>query len=155
MALFLLGDATGPSAAPPVALPAPIAADRRARRRPQAPARARRATPTTTIDVRLDHAARTLDGRETIRWRNITATAAAELQFHLYWNAWRERDSTWMRERAARRRPGADAARAERDWGSIDVTRIRLIAATARRVDLTRHACASSRRTTATRTTGR
>ena len=51
------------------------------------------------IDVRLDHAARMLTGRETIRWRNISANPTGELQFHLYWNAWRNRESTWLRER--------------------------------------------------------
>src|SRR5688500_17265802 len=52
-----------------------------------------------TIDVRLDHAARTLKGRETIRWRNTSSQPATELHFHLYWNAWWNADSTWMRER--------------------------------------------------------
>ncbi len=42
-----------------------------------------------SIDARLDHATRTLTGRETIRWRNISADTATELRFHLYWNAWR------------------------------------------------------------------
>ena len=51
------------------------------------------------IDVRLDHDARTLTGRETIRWRNISAKPTSELQFHLYWNAWRNAESTWLRER--------------------------------------------------------
>ena len=51
------------------------------------------------IDVRLDHGARTLTGRQTIRWRNISANSTSELQFHLYWNAWRDAGSTWLRER--------------------------------------------------------
>jgi len=41
-----------------------------------------------TITARLDPAARTITGSETITWRNITSTAATEQQFHLYWNAW-------------------------------------------------------------------
>src|SRR5688572_1911566 len=78
---------------------------------------------TYDIEVRLDHQARRLQGRETLRWRNISAQTATELQFHLYWNAWRNRDSTWMRERrfsSAYTPPRDDA------WGSIDVTAIRL-----------------------------
>jgi aminopeptidase N len=73
------------------------------------------------IDVRLDHAARTLTGRETIRWRNISSRQATELQFHLYWNAWRDLESTFMRERrlAAGFTPPRDDA-----WGSVEVTRI-------------------------------
>jgi aminopeptidase N len=76
-----------------------------------------------TIDVRLDHAARTLTGRETIRWRNISSQTARELQFHLYWNAWRNAESTWMRERRMggnRTPPRPDA------WSSSDVTAVRI-----------------------------
>ena len=75
------------------------------------------------IDVRLDHAARTLSGRETIRWRNISNRPTRELQFHLYWNAWRGLNSTWLRERrlaATFRPPRPDA------WGSSDVSAIRV-----------------------------
>jgi hypothetical protein len=42
------------------------------------------------IDARLDPASRTITGSEVILWRNITAKPATELQFHLYWNAWRD-----------------------------------------------------------------
>jgi len=73
------------------------------------------------IDVRLDHTARTLTGRETIRWRNISANPATELQFHLYWNAWRDLESTFMRER--RLAPGFTAPR-EDAWGSVEVKKI-------------------------------
>ena len=76
-----------------------------------------------TIDVTLDHARRTLTGRETIRWRNISANPTSELQFHLYWNAWRNDQSTWLRERQLAGNfvpPRADA------WGSMDVSAIRV-----------------------------
>ena len=53
-----------------------------------------------TIDVTLDARARTLTARETLVWTNITSASTNELQFHLYYNAWRNRDSTWMREHA-------------------------------------------------------
>jgi hypothetical protein len=75
------------------------------------------------IDVSLDAAARTLTGRETIRWRNISANPTRELQFHLYWNAWRNAESTWLRER---RLAGSTATPRRDAWGSIDVTRIAL-----------------------------
>ena len=73
------------------------------------------------IDVRLDHAARTLAGRETIQWRNISSSAATELQFHLYWNAWRDLDSTFMRERQLA--PGFTPPRDDA-WGSVEVKKI-------------------------------
>ena len=75
------------------------------------------------IDARLDHEERRLSGQETIRWRNIAATATTELQFHLYWNAWRNADSTWLRER---RMAGASVPERDDAWGSIDVTAIRI-----------------------------
>src|SRR4051812_31729047 len=53
-----------------------------------------------TIAATLDPATRTIKGSETITWRNVTAHAAADLQFHLYWNAWKNARSTFMRERA-------------------------------------------------------
>lgn len=78
------------------------------------------------IEARLDHEARSLRARQTIRWRNITSVPATELQFHLYWNAWRNERSTWMRERRlAAAVPARDDA-----WGSMDVSSLRL-----RRVD--------------------
>jgi hypothetical protein len=76
-----------------------------------------------TIDVRLDHTARTLTGRETLRWRNISTATAAELQFHLYWNAWRNSESTFMRER---RMAGATSDPAPDAWGSSDIRTIRI-----------------------------
>jgi hypothetical protein len=81
-----------------------------------------------TIDVRLDHEKRTLTGRETITWRNTSAKPTSELQLHLYWNAWRDTRSTWLRER---RLAGAAAPRSDA-FGSIDVTSIRLLPQDAR-----------------------
>jgi hypothetical protein len=73
-----------------------------------------------TIEARLDPRARTISGREQIVWRNITANATSELQFHLYWNAWRDNRSTWMRERLL---TGGEtlADRPAEDRGSMDV----------------------------------
>src|SRR5438874_2334397 len=80
-----------------------------------------------TIAARLDPASRTISGTETIVWRNITATIATELQFHLYWNAWKNARTTFMRELAL---GGTTPARRRRDsdWSHIDVTGIKLTA---------------------------
>ena len=77
------------------------------------------------IDARLNPEARTLDGDEVVTWRNVTSIAATELQFHLYWNAWRDSRSTWMRETALAGRPYS-RVRTE-DWGRIDVQSIALV----------------------------
>src|SRR5690242_17457518 len=53
-----------------------------------------------TITARLDPASRAITGSEVIAWRNITARPATELQLHLYWNAWKNTRSTYMREGA-------------------------------------------------------
>src|SRR5688572_16163440 len=51
-----------------------------------------------TIEARLDAGARSITGREVIAWRNTSSNSTDELQFHLYWNAWRDTRSTFMRE---------------------------------------------------------
>src|SRR6187200_2146745 len=63
-----------------------------------------------SIDVELDPASRTITGREVVTWRNITAHATSELRFHLYWNAWRNDRSTWLKEtaRASRGAPSEE-----------------------------------------------
>ena len=50
------------------------------------------------IIATLDPARKTITGSETLTWRNITSTPAPTLQFHLYYNAWRNDQSSWMRE---------------------------------------------------------
>jgi len=50
------------------------------------------------IDVRLDVAAKTLHGHEILTWRNPAREAVPELQFHLYWNAIKNLQSTLARE---------------------------------------------------------
>jgi hypothetical protein len=77
------------------------------------------------IDARLDHPARTLTGTQVITWRNIAATPAPTLQFHLYYNAWRNTQSSWMRERILSGNT-ALANRPPDDWGWIDVTALRV-----------------------------
>jgi len=87
-----------------------------------------------TIDARLDVSSHTIAGSETIVWRNITSRAANELQFHLYWNAWKNDRSTFMRERAL---AGGGRAIPESDRSRIDITALKLTAPTAG--DLTPH----------------
>ena len=62
-----------------------------------------------TIAARLDPARGPSPGRND-RLAQHHPTTATELQFHLYWNAWRDTRSTFMRERAL----GGATADAER-----------------------------------------
>jgi hypothetical protein len=73
------------------------------------------------INARLDVAHRTIAGDEVLTWRNTTARAAATLQFHLYYNAWRDDRSTWMRERRLAE-PSATTDVRPGDWSSIDLS---------------------------------
>jgi hypothetical protein len=77
-----------------------------------------------TITARLDPSTRTITGTETIVWRNTTANPTSELQFHLYWNAWKNARTTFMRERALA--GGQPRVRAG-DWGRIDVTSVKAL----------------------------
>ena len=130
-AVWLAGTAVSGRTPPPAA--ARAAAPRQAAAAPAAPAPSPR-NANYSIDVELDPATRTLTGRGVLSWRNISARPATELQFHLYWNAWRNTESTWMRERLrAGRGPGgrrgdSPADRPAGDWSAIDVTAIRLLA---------------------------
>jgi hypothetical protein len=90
-----------------------------------------------SIDVTLDRDRRMLKGREILTWRNISRISASELRLHLYYNAWRNTASTWLREGllSGRRRVPADIK--AQDLGWIDVTAIRLIQGNAPPIDLT------------------
>jgi hypothetical protein len=89
-----------------------------------------------SIDVTLDRARRRLGGREILTWRNTSHIATSELRFHLYYNAWRNTSSTFLRE-AGRVGwiPERDDLRPA-DMGWIDVTSMRLIPGSAPPVDL-------------------
>ena len=75
------------------------------------------------ISVTLDPATRQLAGKQTLTWRNPSATdAVSELQFHLYLNAFKNTKSTFMKESGGQLRGdemGKDG------WGWIDITSIR------------------------------
>jgi hypothetical protein len=88
-----------------------------------------------SIDVRLDQASRVLTGHETLTWRNITSHPTSELPFHLYYNAWRDARSTWMRDSAMRRRSAPDLPPENR--ASVEVLSVRLLSGAAGPVDLT------------------
>ncbi len=50
------------------------------------------------IDARLDAKAKTIQGHEIIVWKNHTAGSVPDLQFHVYWNAFKNNYQTAVRE---------------------------------------------------------
>jgi len=74
------------------------------------------------IDVRLDPSDHTLQGRESLTWRNTTRNPADELRFHLYLNGFKNSLSTFMRESGGTHRGNRMR---EGGWGWIDVLSMR------------------------------
>ena len=82
-----------------------------------------------TIEVKLDPALKTLEGRETLEWRNDTQAPATELWFHLYWNAWKNNKSTWIREATLRGRGRRLEDIKDNDWSYCQVQSMKALPA--------------------------
>ncbi len=78
------------------------------------------------IWVELDAAGKMLHGREEIVWTNPTPDAVPDMLLHLYWNAFKNEDSAFLREAAAESMFSRAAAPDDGEWGWIDITDIRL-----------------------------
>ena len=72
-----------------------------------------------SIAVTLNEADKTLAGKERLTWRNPSRDVITELQFHLYLNAFKNTESTFMRESGGTNR-GFSIEKG--GWGWIDVT---------------------------------
>ena len=80
------------------------------------------------IEASLDTAKRTVAGKETITWRNVSSASTSELRFHLYYNAWKNSRSTWLREALDFSRRNLPLSRLNReDWGWTQVSSLRLV----------------------------
>lgn len=75
------------------------------------------------IDVTLDPAKRTITGSEVITWTNPGPIAAYSIRLHLYWNAFGNTNSTWLKQRhLAGDDPFAEST--ADDFGYTNVTRL-------------------------------
>lgn len=74
-----------------------------------------------TMKATLDPAkgVKSVTGTERVTWRNPGDSPVSELQFHLYLNAFRDKNSTFMKESGGRLRRDDMP---EDGWGQIDVT---------------------------------
>jgi hypothetical protein len=78
------------------------------------------------IWVELDAAGKMLTGKEEITWTNPTKDAVPDMLFHLYWNAFKNEDSAFLREAEAETGFQGGPAPKDGDWGWVDITDIRL-----------------------------
>jgi hypothetical protein len=78
-----------------------------------------------TLAATLDPVSRGIVGRGQLTWRNTSNVPATELRFHMYWNAWRDSASSWMREDRIGRTAPPRVIRSA-DAGFIDLTAIAL-----------------------------
>ena len=86
---------------------------------------ARQASPgnaSYTLTATLDPVNSTIFGAGRLTWRNTSRNPATELRFHMYWNAWRDSSSTFLRERELGRTTPAPPQRTSADMGLIDLT---------------------------------
>src|SRR5262245_5305388 len=79
------------------------------------------------IDATLDTAAHTLNGHEVIRWRNPGPLSAYSVRLHFYWNAWRNSDSSFLRQLRLAGLERDLASRRPADFGWQEPSEIRLI----------------------------
>jgi hypothetical protein len=70
------------------------------------------------IAVALDDSAKMLAGNETLSWRNTSGDRIGELRFHLYLNAFKNTETTFLRGSSSHR----GISMREGEWGWIDVT---------------------------------
>ncbi len=78
-----------------------------------------------TMQVRFDPQAKTIEGEQVLRWTNITEHPTDELRYHLYYNAWRNDRSSFLRSGRERGRRYDDVA--ADDWAYVDVQQLELL----------------------------
>ncbi len=84
-------------------------------------------TASYSIDATLDPDTHTLTGTEVITWRNPGEIPAYSIRLHLYWNAWRTTESTWLRQRALAGTAGEMLDRPPADYGWQVITELRQV----------------------------
>jgi len=77
------------------------------------------------MDIRLDTERNLIIGSEFLTWTNTSGKPTEELWFHLYWNAFQNNMSTFIRERTLEGRPLPDFSKD--DWGYCRVSNITMI----------------------------
>ena len=71
------------------------------------------------IEAAFDPQSKLIDGKAVLSWTNQTQHPAQDLQFHLYFNAWKDKDSSF--QRSFRRRDRDLSELVEADWGFTEI----------------------------------
>jgi Peptidase family M1 domain len=83
------------------------------------------------MSARFDPEKRLITGHYTLTWWNHTEDTIPDLYFHLYWNAFKNADSTLFREKAIKRRPAEIPewlSRPGREkWGWVTINKISIV----------------------------
>jgi hypothetical protein len=83
------------------------------------------------MSARLDPKAGTVKGHYTLSWWNHTEDSIPDLCLHLYWNAFKNNDSTFLRESAVSRRgarlEGWTADPEDAKWGWVEVNKLQIV----------------------------
>ena len=74
-----------------------------------------------TIHASLDEKDKVVKGKERLHWKNPTAGAADSMVFHLYMNAFKNNESTFMKESKGEHRGNKQE---KGGWGAIDITKL-------------------------------
>jgi hypothetical protein len=130
-----MGSSVAPPGLPPAAIllaaavtlvaPCPAAEEARADATSAAARSPRNAS--YVIQARLDPGRRLLMGNEGISWRNITAHPTSELRLHLYFNAWLNAQSSFLRAAARTADPPDLGSYGPDDWAYSDLRALRLL----------------------------
>jgi len=76
------------------------------------------------ITVKLDTSNHTISGSEILYWKNTSGDEIKELQFHLYLNAFKDQNSTFMKESGTRHR---GVSTKNKEWGWIKINSMKII----------------------------
>lgn len=78
-----------------------------------------------TMDVRFSPTDHLIAGTQVLRWTNTTEHATAELRYHLYFNAWRNDRSSFLRRWQEQGRSTADVP--DDGWAYVDIHELQLL----------------------------
>jgi hypothetical protein len=78
------------------------------------------------IDVKLDVSKKMLTGKQTLYWTNNSTDHITELHFHAYLNAFKDKNSTFMKESGGQLRGDKMEKEDKNNWGYNTITSIKI-----------------------------